>query len=389
MSKIGDWLKRLFSAPQQQPPQPRAIGYSDYDEEPKKLLRHFMLQLKDEFLYAKHPTNEVVVPNAPMVAKIEELIAVDTPLTWDSAYQIERLLVYIRPRSRLENETDRRVAETERQKLAGAGKYRAQLDKVNVGVAVATEFAEKAVAAKAALPPESSPETIAKLTTEASAATARVDAIQEAADKSRRAILAAVLDDLQWFYQQRILKRQALEGSARRLLAFGFFSMTFVAVPFIAFIIVKLTGWELIPRLIHNFPNYGLFTAASFGLLGAFFSRLISFQFTNDMTVEEAKNRYGLLSLAIRAGVGMCGAVIIYYMLGTELLGSTVKPNFEELAYKVRPVTTMLSADSFEVLLPSSSWCLLVIWSFLAGFSERLVPDTLSRGEGQLTGQQK
>jgi hypothetical protein len=49
----------------------------------------------------------------------------------------------------------------------------------------------------------------------------------------------------------------------------------------------------------------------------------------------------------------------------------------------------MLSSDTFEVLLPSPSWCLLVIWSFLAGFSERLVPDTLSRAEGQLSGQQK
>jgi hypothetical protein len=107
------------------------------------------------------------------------------------------------------------------------------------------------------------------------------------------------------------------------------------------------------------------------------------------MTVEEAENRYGFKSLAIRAGVGMCGAVIIYFLLGTNLLGQTAKPDFTKLEYQVLPVVTMLSADPISVLLPSPDWCLLIIWSFLAGFSERLVPDTLSRAEGQLSGQQK
>jgi hypothetical protein len=384
---VRDWIQRLVNQPQQQ--QQGAGTYSDRDEEPRKLIRHFMSQLRDEFLYARHPTNEVAVANEPIATRIEQLVAVNTPLTWERLYQIERLLVYLRPRSRLENETDRRVAEAEQHKLSGAAKYRVQLDKVNITVAVAAELAEKAAAASASPPQDASAEAISKLNADAAAARVRADEAQEMADKSRRAILASVLDDLQWFYQQRIIKRRALAGSATRLLGFGLLSMLFVALPFIAFVVVKLFDWNWVLRLIHNFPNYGLFTAASFGLLGAFFSRLISFQFSNAMTVEEAENRYSYRSLAIRAGVGMCGAVIIYYLLGTDLFGSTAKPNFTKLEYKVLPVVTMLSADTFEVLLPSSDWCLLVIWSFLAGFSERLVPDTLSRAEGQLSGQQK
>jgi hypothetical protein len=35
--------------------------------------------------------------------------------------------------------------------------------------------------------------------------------------------------------------------------------------------------------------------------------------------------------------------------------------------------------------LPSKDWALLVIWSVIAGFSEKLVPDSLSRVEAQAT----
>jgi dipeptide/tripeptide permease len=127
----------------------------------------------------------------------------------------------------------------------------------------------------------------------------------------------------------------------------------------------------------------------SFGLLGAFFSRLISLQFTSEMTVEDAQNRYGLASLFIRAAVGMCGALVVYFLLGTNLLGTTVKPDYAKLGFSLTPVVTMLSSDSFEVLVPSADWCLLIMWSFLAGFSERLVPESLARAEGQISGTQK
>jgi hypothetical protein len=205
----------------------------------------------------------------------------------------------------------------------------------------------------------------------------------------RRAILAAVLDDLQWFYQQRILKRRALWKSASRLLTLGIICLAVVTLPFLGFLFGKLTGSHRLVELMEKFPNYGLFTVMSFGLLGAFFSRLVSFQFSNDMTVEAAENRYGFKSLAIRCGVGVCGAVIVYYLLQTGFIGTNYKPDFKNLGYGIEKVVTMLSGDERSVLLPSKDWCLLVLWSFLAGFSERLVPDTLARIDGELAGQKK
>jgi uncharacterized membrane protein YeaQ/YmgE (transglycosylase-associated protein family) len=345
-----------------------------------------MFQLHDEFVAAQSPTGEDRVQNDEIGQSIRGLLAEESPPTWERAYRIERLLVFIRPRSKLLIEADRRVSEAEGLRLPSAAKYRAQLNTIDADEKSAIAAADDAARARANAPQGSD---IAQLDAVAAQARSRADAVKMQSDNQRRAVLSAVLDDLQWFYQQRILKRKALWDSARNLVAFGVVTMLIVAVPFLAFVFGKLTGKTTFANLILNFPNYGLFTAMSFGLLGAFFSRLISLQFTSEMTVEDAQNRYGLASLFIRAAVGMCGALVVYFLLGTNLLGTTVKPDYAKLGFSLTPVVTMLSSDSFEVLVPSADWCLLIMWSFLAGFSERLVPESLARAEGQISGTQK
>jgi hypothetical protein len=358
-------------------------------KEPKtdRLLDHFMLQMQDEFLFAQHPSGEDPVDNPEIVKRIRQLIEeAPKPLTWEHVYQIERLLVYVRPRSKLEIETDRRLADAERSNLPTAPKYRAQLGQLNTSVVAAIERAQKANADAATATPADQQ----RLQATAQGAEREAEAARKRADTQLRAILATVLDDMQWFYQKRILKRKALWGSAWRLVAFGVATLLIVGLPFLAFLFHKSTGMVTFRNFMLEWPNYGLFTAMSFGLLGAFFSRLISLQFESEMTVEDAENRFGWGSLIIRGAVGMLGALIVYFLLGTELLGVTLKPTYDDkLAFQNVKVVTLLSATPVEVLLPSPSWCLLLIWSFLAGFSERLVPDSLARAEGQVSGTQK
>ena len=148
------------------------------------------------------------------------------------------------------------------------------------------------------------------------------------------------------------LKRRALWASAWNLAVFGVITVLIMGISFFAFVLEKI-GSRYPQVLIENFPNYGLFSAMSFGLLGAFFSRLISLQFTSEMTVENAENRYGPTSLLIRAAVGMCGAAVIYFLLGTELLGNTLKPSFtEKLSFIPTTITPMLSPTAVNVLMP-------------------------------------
>jgi hypothetical protein len=369
-----NWLKSL-----------KLGGSREPENQENRLLQHFMFQLQDEFTAAKSPTGEDPVHNDEVAECIRKLFAEESAPTWVRAYRIERLLVFIRPASKLLIEVDRRVSEAEGLKLPSAAKYRAQLSAIDANEKAAMTAADNAARARVA--PEGGD--AAKLDAIAAQEESHAAFVRAQSDNQRRAVLSAVLDDLQWFYQQRILKRKALWHSATNLVAFGAATMFIVAIPFLFFVFERIWKKTAFSDMILNFPNYGLFTAVSFGLLGAFFSRLISLQFTAEMTVEDAENRYGLRSLVIRSFVGMFGALIIYFLLGTNLLGQTVKPDFDQLGFKLVPVVTMLSSDTFEVLVPSANWCLLIIWSFLAGFSERLVPDSLARAEGQVSGTQK
>ena len=121
----------------------------------QQLLDHFLVQLKDEFLYAQHPSPpEKAVPNPDVAARIQQLIDQDLDQQpepskegvrrcWEKAYETERLLVFVRPRSRLAVEADRRVDEAKRFGLPAADKYRAQLDAVNARVTAAEAAVEK------------------------------------------------------------------------------------------------------------------------------------------------------------------------------------------------------------------------------------------------------
>jgi len=356
-----------------------------------RLLKHFLAMLEDGYTYAKNPsTAETKSENAAISARIDQLFAKAGEATssdeeavsrlWEWAYEIERLLVYLRPRSALAIEVDRRVDEAKRFGLQGADKYRTQLDAA----------AARLTAAKSALATASNATALAteadrqRLQAAEDNARAHAESAQSIVDCDRRSILAAALDDLQWQYQKNNLVRAALWDSASNLLMFGWFTASIVAFPFFCFVFERWTGQHWFSNLLAKFPNYGLYTAISFGLLGAFFSRLTSLNFTSaGLTLEDAENRFSFISLAIRGAVGALGAMVFYYIMRTGIIAA-VAPDFDKFAFETPHLQTLLAAA--DVLIPSKDWSLLILWSFIAGFSERLVPDTLSKVEAQVSG---
>ncbi len=348
------------------------------------LLVHFIVSLRDEVLYALHPSNEAPVNNTAIADRVQTLLAIDDQPTWERAYEIERLLVYLRPRRRLLIEVDRRVAEARTAGMPQSAQYRAQLDKNQalIDAAAANRDAAESAVAK---PPAGADTT--QLASAQVLAEQQLERTRQRVDDERRAILAAVLDDLQWHYQKTNLIRRAMVRSARSIGWFGLLAVLACGVPFFVFVFERYTGKTYFSNLIDHFPNYGLYTAVSFGLLGSFFSRLVAFNANGVKSVEEAENRYNFRSLLVRGGVGMCGAIILYYLLRTNIVGTLIAPDLSKLSYdQMDNTVTMLSSTKFTVLVPSRDWCLLVIWSFLAGFSEQLVPDTLARSQAQMTG---
>jgi hypothetical protein len=358
----------------------------------RQLLDHFMVLLRDEFLYAEHPSPpEKAVINADIAKRIQQLIddhlvqkpepdKEDVQRRWEKAYEIERLLVFVRPLSRLAVEADRRADEAKRLGLPAADKYRAQLDTINARVTAAEAAVETAAKMVAAAAPADQ----ARLAAAHEQAMAHAEEVAANAARDRRAILTPVLDDLQWQYQKTNLVRDAVWSSAWHLLGFGVIASSFVAIPFLCFLFERWTGRRWFSDLMSLFPNYGLYTAMSFGLLGAFFSRLTSLNFTAaGMTLEDAENRYSWASLYIRGSVGVFGALLFYFLMRTGII-SGIAPDFNEFTFKRVLVSSVLTDAT--VLIPSKAWALLVLWSFIAGFSEKLVPDSLSKVEAQVSG---
>ena len=125
-------------------------------------------------------------------------------------------------------------------------------------------------------------------------------------------------------------------------------------------------------------------SSGTFGLLGAFFSRLISLKLTTEgLTLEEAENRFSIISLSIRGAVGTLGAVIFYFAMRSGIIAG-IAPDFTKFSFEPTYMQALLA--NTEVLLPSKDWSLLILWSFIAGFSEKLVPESLSKVEAKVSG---
>ena len=114
---------------------------------------------------------------------------------------------------------------------------------------------------------------------------------------------------------------------------------------------------------------------ATFGILGAYFRRLLSFQAKlSTLDFEDVVNIYEMRPLLVRLLYGMIGAIVFYYVLRS----ARVCPSILGC-----PADAKSAATDFKMLLATSELSKLLVWSFLAGFSERLLPDTLDGVENR------
>ena len=74
--------------------------------------------------------------------------------------------------------------------------------------------------------------------------------------------------------------------------------------------------------------------------------------------------------------VGGVFAIVLYVLFSTGLAESVIFPKFGQLENQARTLSEFASN-----IHPSTTldWGKLLIWSFIAGFAERFVPDTLDR----------
>jgi hypothetical protein len=200
----------------------------------------------------------------------------------------------------------------------------------------------------------------------------------------RRAAYLSLLDQLQWIQLRRRFQRRLREDVASRLLSYG------MAAALMALLVVVITFGLPTAR----FPLWAsealrLASVAAFGVLGAYFSRVIAFQSHRaSLDLEEVTKHYVDATLRVRMLYGMIGAIIFYYLIRSGLITGELFPNLEGLdaLQGEKPAAADPGGappNSPARASPAEDWARLLVWSFVAGFSERLVPDRLGQTEGR------
>ena len=264
------------------------------------------------------------------------LLAPDRASTWSDAYQIEQLLVDLFSPTTLEVELQSRL-------LEAAASLRVEL---------AAMYVKQAAVLKT--PAE------------------------------RRALLARLVNDLQWRYTVNEVKRAYMKGITRHT---GMVFIGAIAVFGVAFIVRQLFGWG---------DRDLLAIAALAGGWGAAFSMLATLRGRLDAAeLNDLKRMRSRWILWSRPLVGAGAACILYFFLVSGLLGGSMFPRLGEEGS--RPVPTAAAATAPEgsptsplasaTRLTARDLALLVVWCFIAGFSEQLVPTLITRTENRLAGQ--
>jgi hypothetical protein len=215
-------------------------------------------------------------------------------------------------------------------------------------------------------------------------------------DSLLRNFLLRVMEAIHWNSKKKYLARPIRKAATKKILICVLISFLLLIAPYayLTFDFHTIAdadgGVARHAGVSRVWTLFTLYTALTAGLLGAFFSRLIRVQGSWDnMALEEVFLHRELSYTLLRAGVGMCGALIVYFFLRSGIAAGALFPEFKTLRIDFIDVNDFIDATrdkavSMSFVMPSPALALLTFWSFLAGFSERLVPGILSGTEKQL-----
>lgn len=289
------------------------------------------------------------------IAKYEALPTYRENDAWNEAYRLERMLALIEPADSLIGEIRRRLDEADDEAVGSATRLRTRFD------AFVPDVLDTAQS-----PP----------------------ALKPGAEARLRSILLDILEDMHWTFQKKFYSRPIQKSATKRIAWSGLAACCLFILPFIFIYIVSwrygtnyrlpLEGWAWLP----------LWTSLTAGFFGAMFSRLLYLVTNwNIMSLGAVKDARDFASIFLRGAVGMTGAVVVYYFLLSGVIGGGLFPNFQQIGlHQVLFKESNAGVDvvPLRLILPNAQLALLVVWSFLAGFSERLVPSILQSTETSL-----
>lgn len=298
------------------------------------------LQSFDEEALSEHQkqirTKITEMLRAPVYAR-----ETDSGLEWDDTYKLERLSALLYSGAQLRQETSRRIAELQDQKIPGSDVLQREYEALTRHVARAK--------------------------------VAPVD------DGVLRAFLLRLIEAHQWAAKKEYLARPVRKAATKKVILGVFITFLLLVVPYLLLSADFRQTRPLNPLWTH----LALYTALISGALGAFFSRLMLLQRDwSKMTLEEVCLHNEWSYTLLRASVGMCGALIMFYFFVSGLIDGSIFPHVAKFAINLTVVEPPGLHMAFAT--PSRDFALLTVWCFLAGFSELLVPGLLAKTERQL-----
>jgi hypothetical protein len=274
---------------------------------------------------------------------------------WSRAYYLERLLALIEPTDTLIGEVQRRLDEAAEEKIPAASRLR------TVYEAVAPQIVDTSQS-----PPVLKPSGESRL----------------------RAMLLDILEETHWTFQRKFHSRPIQKSATRRLVWTGMAACCLFILPYAYIYLSQYLSATAYRMPFERWAWLPLWTALTAGFFGAMFSRLLFLQGNwNVLSLGSLKDARDFTSIFLRGAVGMTGAVVVYYFLLSGVIGGGLFPDFQRLGLhqlRFRDPSSGKDAVALRLILPNAQLALLVVWSFLAGFSERLVPSILQTTEASL-----
>jgi hypothetical protein len=277
---------------------------------------------------------------------------VSNSAAWNEAYRLERLLALIEPPETLSLDLDRRLNEAIAKKLPA-------IERLRLDVTAAKSSAYD----NSKQPPVLNP----------------------GGDSQLRSAMINLLEEIHWDDQRKFFATPILKTAVHRIVMLDLLAFVAVVIPYAWIFLRSFQNRVDLSIFWTALPLYTVITAGAFG---AYFSRLIAILQNGDsLSIRGLQTMKMWSSLFLRGAVGMCGAVVVFFFLRSGLVGGGLFPDFAKFGfdYQDYSATAQLIAkpgpDTMHTIEPSQSLALLAMWSFIAGFSERLVPTILSKTE--------
>ena len=200
---------------------------------------------------------------------------------------------------------------------------------------------------------------------------------------AKQALLAKLLRDTHNRFAERRLEREERWKAASRMARLGaLLTGLVVAILIVLGLEPDFTFWGTAYKLDHlALARQNTIVCVFFGVLGAYLSRLIAFQNGSPkLSYDDLRYGYSGKYLFVRLLVGALSALIVYFVIAGRLIGGELFPQPEDLDGFG---SLWQDYDSASYSGPTSNFAKLIVWSFIAGFSERFLPDSLSALEAK------